>query len=303
MNQQAAENETIDTEVVDTEINEDVEVNEPEVIEGEETEVEPDVEEGEETETEELEEVFEFDGQTLESPTSTEEDDSESAPQWVKDLRAQHKESQRRIKELEAEKSERESQPVVQHEELPIPKMPTLESVDYDDEAHEKAVGDWLEQVNEIKTKNANFKQHQEAAQKQYQEKFETYQTKRSEIVKKFKDYEQVEQLVIQGLKPEKQAMIIAESTKPEMVSYALGKNPELLKRFNDAKSPIEVGRILGEIEQKANVVSRAKVKSNTTPTVRKAGTPSQRGLEAAIEKARKNGDYTTVMQLKKQLK
>ena len=78
MNQQAAENETIDTEAVDTEINTEVEVNEPEAIEGEETEVAPEIEEGEEIETEELEEVFEFDGQTLESPTSTEEEDSES---------------------------------------------------------------------------------------------------------------------------------------------------------------------------------------------------------------------------------
>ncbi len=155
---------------------------------------------------------------------------------------------------------------------------------------------------DEIHAQKANQEKQQQELKAHYEQKFNSYKAEREDVSKRLKGYDEAEQVVVQSLPIEKQNLIIAESTKPALVAYALGKNPDLLKQFTDAKSPVEIGRILGMIENKVNVVKKPKPKSNVAPSLGNAGTPSSRGLEAALEKARKTGDYTEYRKLKRRL-
>ncbi|MCP4832503.1 MAG: hypothetical protein GY886_09855, partial [Gammaproteobacteria bacterium] len=174
---------------------------------------------------------------------------------------------------------------------------------DFDtDEEYNTALNDWLVHRDKVNSNKLSQEKQQEELKAHYENKFNSYRAEREDVSKRLKGYEEAEQVVTQSLPIEKQNLIIAESTKPALVAYALGKNPDLLKQFADAKNPVEVGRILGMIESKVNVVKKPKPKSNVAPSLGNAGTPSSRGLEAALEKARKTGDYTAYRKLKRSL-
>lgn len=111
-----------------------------------------------------------------EKPEEQQEDDfhGKPAPQWVKDLRKDKKESDRRIKELEAKLNE-QNKP----EAIELGEKPTLESVGYDADEFEKQLVEWTAKKAQFEQQEAAKRAEQEKAQKVWQDKLNSYETKK----------------------------------------------------------------------------------------------------------------------------
>ncbi len=277
---------------IENEVLNDVDTEESETTteQAETEELETEQVEGDKEEVEEVEEtVFQY-GEESVSPAD------EESNSVIRGMRKELKEASKVRKELEAKLQNFNNNPVV--EELP----PVPNQYDFDtDEDFNKALTGWIEKRDEINT-NKQARQAKEAEfKKVFDEKNKNYITRFDEISKSLPAMKMAHESVISSMPVNMQNELLMESEKPAEVVLALGSNPELLEKYMSTNSPIARGRLLAEIESKANVRTQ-KRKTNVSPSTPNAGAASTRGVEAAIEKARKSGDYTKVLQLKRQL-
>lgn len=298
-----AENENATQEnewEIESESSETVEEQE---IEQPETEEEPEAEaeEGQtEAEGEAEEEVDIFLGdEQLESPTS--EDDAEvdgkPAPQWVKDLRKQNRELSRKVKELESKKPEtvNAENPVTE-----LPPMPDISDadIDYDGEKLKQKMAAWVD----LKIKHDSHKASQEAEQKRLQDehmkRVDRYNERKKAV--KVQGYDIAEQAVINEVPQNIQSMIIHYAEAPEMVVLAAGRNADIRKKLAETKDPVELGRLIGNIEAKARIAPKVNNRPSATPQVNASGGAKLASIEKALEKARQSGNYDEVLRLKR---
>lgn len=132
--------EKIDIEDVDlTETSEPEAVEEEEVeAEADEAEVEAEADDGE-TEAEEEDEgvVVTIAGET---PPQEDEEETDRAPEWVRDLRKQYREEKRRNRELEEKLA---SMGGGSQSDIQLPEKPSLEKADYDTDRYEQELAAW----------------------------------------------------------------------------------------------------------------------------------------------------------------
>lgn len=237
-----------------------------------------------------------------------EEIDGKPAPTWVKELRKNSKEMKRELKRRDAELEElrqrvanNQSEPVHQ---TPVvvqePVYPTLESVDWDEDKHREAVAEYTKQY-------ARFERHKEEQQKteqmrvlELQSRLETYKQKRQSV--KLKDFAQAEGRAIKQLPSLVQDMILESiDDNPELVVYAIGKNPKLLEFLKTEKNPARIAAKLGWISGKAQIAPRAKQRVETEPQVRGGGA-STHHLDKLHQEAQTSGDWTEYFAAKRKI-
>jgi len=287
--------------VIDEDINEEtLEVEEPEEEledEAEETsEAEYDEGEVSEAETEDDVDVFvTIDG---EAP-DPEEEEEERAPEWVRDLRKQYREEKKRAKELEQklERLEKGQAPVQQ----PLGKKPTLEDADYDTERYEKELATWYEEKRQHDERQAQVQAEQQAVQKDWERKLESYHSSKSDL--KVKDYEFAEDVVQDTLSVMQQGMIVQGADNPALVVYALGKNPKKAKEIASITDPVKFAFAVAKLETNLKVTTR---KAQAKPEKKISGTGRPSGsvdntLERLRAEAERTGDYSKVFNYKKQ--
>ncbi|MNE46005.1 hypothetical protein D3C80_1403240 [compost metagenome] len=117
--------------------------------------------------------------------------------------------------------------------------------------------------------------------------------------------YERAEQVVAAEIPENLQLTLLMNSKNPAGAVLALGRNAALRKQLNEVSGdPVALGYLLAEIDKGAGFKPRAKSTAKDTPDVKTgAAQTTIHGLEAAINKARESGDYTTVFTLKEKLK
>lgn len=252
----------------------------------------------EDTEAEESEEA-EDDGFVVsiegESPAP-----EESAPEWVRDLRKQHREQKRRNRELEAQLAAMQSQGQAAK---PLGPKPTLEVYDYDTDKYEKALADWFD-------RKRRHDAEQDAAQRQQQAMEEAWTAKQQEYFRrkeamKAKDFDDAEDTVKDILNVTQQGIIVKGAENPEFVVYALGKNPKKAQELAQIDDPIDFAFAISKLESKLKIATK---KSAPPPEKAIKGTGRVSGsvdstLERLRAEAEKTGDYSKVMRYKKQLK
>ena len=252
----------------------------------------------EDTEAEESEEA-EDDGFVVsiegESPAP-----EESAPEWVRDLRKQHREQKRRNRELEAQLAAMQSQGQAAK---PLGPKPTLEVYDYDTDKYEKALADWFD-------RKRRHDAEQDAAQRQQQAMEEAWTAKQQEYFRrkeamKAKDFDDAEDTVKDILNVTQQGIIVKGAENPEFVVYALGKNPKKAQELAQIDDPIDFAFAISKLESKLKIATK---KSAPPPEKTVKGTGRVSGsvdstLERLRAEAEKTGDYSKVMRYKKQLK
>lgn len=219
-----------------------------------------------EDESEETEEdEFFFGDEKLESPTS-EEDDAESAPQWVKDLRKKSREDAKRIKELEKQLEEKAQAAPVPTGEV---KKPSLgdDGIDYDEDIYEQKLTEYYKAKSQQEAAAKSQQEQQEAFIQLHNEKTAQYNERKSQV--KVSGYDKAEQIVIDEVPQNIQGAIIHYAEKPEMVVLALGRNPELRKQISQTTDPVQLGRLIGNIEAKVRIAPKAKKKASSTPSVK----------------------------------
>ena len=224
----------------------------------------------------------------------------ESAPEWVRDLRKQHREQKRRNRELEAQLAAMQSQGQAAK---PLGPKPTLEVYDYDTDKYEKALADWFD-------RKRRHDAEQDAAQRQQQAMEEAWTAKQQEYFRrkeamKAKDFDDAEDTVKDLLNVTQQGIIVKGAENPEFVVYALGKNPKKAQELAQIDDPIDFAFAISKLESKLKIATK---KSAPPPEKTVKGTGRVSGsvdstLERLRAEAEKTGDYSKVMKYKRQLK
>jgi hypothetical protein len=225
---------------------------------------------------------------------------SPEAPAWVKELRKQNREQQKRIKELErsiqapAAKGETNSAP---------PQKPTLQDVDYDTGAYEAKLDDWYTAKAEYDRKESERQREKDAAKGAWEAKITGYNTAKAEL--KARDFDDAEAVIADVLSVTQQGIILDGAEKPALLVYALGKNPKKAAELAAITNPVAFAAAIGRLEASLKVTQR---KPSAAPEQIPSGNAPKSGsvdntLERLRDEAAKTGDLSKVMAYKRQQK
>jgi len=187
---------------------EPTETEETETPEVEQAEAEAEVTEEVETETEEAseteddEEIFVTVGDEEAPP---QEEETNEAPEWVKDVRKQNRELQKKVKELE-----RQTAVVEEKKPATLSKKPTLEDFDYDSQEYETALDKWHDEKIEVDKQQNVLKEEEQKQADAWKKTYDDY----SEAVKntKIRNYGQAEDVVKDTLAIQKERKNLQQS-------------------------------------------------------------------------------------------
>ena len=225
------------------------------------------------------------------------QDDETRAPAWVRDVRKQNREQARKIRELERQLEQ--SKPRDQTPQLG-PK-PTLESVDYDTAAFEKALDDWKERKAQHDRKQAEQQEALKKEQERWESEINTFNEQKASL--KVRDFEDAEEAVTQVLNQTQLGIIIDGAQNKALLTYALGKNEKALKELAAITNPVKFAFAVARMETQLKTQSRKPAASPEKTLKGSAPVAANNTLERLRAEAEKTGDFTKVIAYKKQLK
>lgn len=232
---------------------------------------------------------------TIGDETDKDPETTREAPPWVKEVRREIRELRRENKTL---RKQVEVTRPAETNPAPGPK-PTLEAADYDTERFEREMMAW----HERKAAHARAQAEREAAERAQQEQWQgvlrAYDEKRKAL--KVRDFEDAEAVILETMSVEQQGLILAYSDAPELVIYALGKNPKRAAELGAITDPLKFGREIWKVESQVKVQTR---KPTTQPErVVRGSAPlgsSDANLERLRSEAERTGDYSKVFAYRK---
>ena len=228
------------------------------------------------------------------------EPETQKAPEWVKELRKQNREQQKRIKELERSMQA----PAAQGETVTAPpKKPSLADVDYDTGAYEAKLDEWYVAKAAYDRQAAERQRTQDEVKGAWQAKLSNYNTAKAEL--KARDFEDAEAVIADTLSVTQQGIILDGAEKPALLIYALGKNPKKAAELAAITNPVAFAAAIGRLEASLKVTQR---KPSAAPETIPSGNARKTGavdntLERLRADAEKTGDLSKVMAYKRQQK
>jgi len=245
----------------------------------------------EEADSEEPDEiVVSIDG---EEPPPQEE---QAAPEWVRELRREHRELKKRNRELESRVSQStETNPVVN-----LGPKPNLEALDYDTEKYEQSLADWYERKRLVDDQQGQVRRAEEEQQQAWNAKLEGYVEAKTKL--KVRDYDDAEEVAQQMFNVVQQGVVIQGAENPALVIYALGKNPKKAKELAAIDDPVKFAFAVAKLESNLKIGNR---KAATQPERTVSATAPSSGsvdstLERLREEASKTGNMDKVMAYKR---
>lgn len=276
------------------EIDDELELDEYETEDQEDDPVDEDAIDDSESEDDDSEDDGEDEDEVLVSidgETPPQDDDDKKAPEWVRELRKNHRETQRENRELKA-KLEAVSGATQVAE---LGKKPTLEDCDYDTDEYDRKLATWYEKKRERDDQEAEAKAEQQRAEQQWQETLNDYGKKKSAL--KVRDFEDAEAYVQDNFSTTQQGMIIQGAENAALVFYALGKNPKKASELSAIKDPVKFAFAVAKLETQLKVTNR-KAMTKPEKTIRGSGRVSgsvDSTLERLRAEASKTGDFSKV--------
>lgn len=228
------------------------------------------------------------------------EPEPERAPDWVRELRRQHRELQRKVREYEARE---QTAPAV----ADVPKLgakPKLEDHDYDTDRYESALESWYKQKDAVETAKREQQRQAEEQSKAWQAKLDGYGKAKAEL--KVRDYDDAEAAVQEALNVTQQGVVLQGAENPALVVYALGKNPKKAKELAAITDPVKFAFAIAKLESQLKIQPRktAPPPERTAPT---GNAPISAATDNTLERLRaegmRTGDMTKVIRYKQQLR
>lgn len=228
------------------------------------------------------------------------EPEPERAPDWVRELRRQHRELQRKVREYEA----REQTAPVQAELPRVGAKPKLEDHDYDTDKYESALESWYKQRDAVEAAKREQQRQAEEQTKAWQSKLDGYAKAKADL--KVRDYEDAEATVQEALNITQQGVVLQGAENPALVVYALGKNPKKAKELAAITDPVKFAFAIAKLESQLKIQPRksAPPPERTAPTGNAPISGATDGhLDRLRAEAMRTGDMTKVVRYKAQLR
>ena len=222
--------------------------------------------------------------------------EEQAAPEWVRELRREHRELKKRNRELESRVSQStETNPVVT-----LGAKPSLEALDYDTEKYEQSLADWYERKLLVDDQQTKARRSEEEQQRAWNAKLEGYVEAKTKL--KVRDYDDAEEVAQQLFNVVQQGVMIQGAENPALVIYALGKNPKKAKELAAIDDPVKFAFAVAKLESQLKISNR---KAATKPEKTFSATAPARGavdstLERLREEASKTGNMDKVMAYKR---
>ena len=228
------------------------------------------------------------------------QDEEVRAPAWVRELRKSNREKERKIRELEAKlnTSATETKPVA------LVSRPTLESCDYDSDEYEQKLANWYDHKREYDAAEANAKAQQDAADKAWQHKLDSYTKAKSSL--KVRDYEEAEATALDTFNVTQQGIVLQGSDNPALLIYAIGKSTKRAKELAAITDPVKFAFAVAKLETQLKVTNR---RAATAPerTITTSGGRVSGSIDSQLDRLRaealKTGDLSKVMAYKRNKK
>lgn len=226
-----------------------------------------------------------------------EEEESRRAPDWVRDLRKSHRDLTKKNRELEAKLAEKESPKPAAAEQ--VGKKPVLSDYDYDTDKYETELAGWYERKRKADESAEQARRAQEEADKGWQDRLAQYGKTKTELG--VPDYDDVEDAVFEHLSVVQQGILIQGAENPAKLVYALGKNAKKRAELAQITDPVRFAIAVGRLESQIKVTTR----KPPEPEKRITGASNRGTIDSTLDRLRaeaeKTGDYSKVMQYKRQ--
>lgn len=237
---------------------------------------------------------------SIDGESPPQNDDDKKAPEWVRDLRKSHRETQRENREL---KAKLDALTGAGDKPAELGKKPTLEDCDYDSDVYDRQLSEWYEKKRERDEAEAKVKEDQRKQEQEWQNNLDEFAKKKAAL--KVKDFDEAEEFVDDNFSQMQRGMIIQGAENPALVYYALGKNPKKAKELSEIKDPVKFAFTVARLETQMKVTTR---KAATKPEKTVSGSGRVSGsvdstLERLRAEASKTGDFTKLNAYKRKLK
>lgn len=223
---------------------------------GQDPDHQQDDQDGTATAGEDGEEVVVMIGDEALPASNDDEIEGKPAPQWVKDLRKQARELARENRELK--QAQQAGQQQIAPETQALGPKPTLEGCDYDGEVYAEKLLAWTEQKRKVDEEAAAARQEQEAADAAWKARLKSFDTAKAAL--KVPDFDGAQHVVDETLSVTQRGLIIQGADKPELLVYAIGKNPAKAKELAAIKDPVKFAFAVAKLETQLKVAPRANV-------------------------------------------
>jgi hypothetical protein len=231
--------------------------------------------------------------------------DERRAPEWLKELRKSNRDKDRRIRELESKLStgSQQTQPAA----VTVPKEPDPDDYELWDESGKAKFKADMQAYNKAKLDAERIeterKQREDAERAAWQRTTDAYTAAKNKL--DLDGFEDAEANVEDAFNPTQRGIVLhaLEPKRAALLTFALGNSPKKLKELSSITDPVKFTYELAKLESTLKV---EKTKSAPAPerVVRgsKAGTSAvDKPIEGARKSARESGDYSKVMELRRQ--
>ena len=217
---------------------------------------------------------------------------------WESEVSDANREKERKIRELEAKLNAT----AIETKPIALGPKPTLESCDYDSDEYEKKLADWYEQKRQADAAEAEAEAQRDAEAKAWQDKLDSYAKARASL--KVRDYEDAEAVALETFNVTQQGIVLQGSDNPALIIYALGKNTKRAKELASITDPVKFAFAVAKLETQLKVSNR-KAAASPERTLASGGARLSGAVDSTLERLRaeaeKTGDYTKVLQYKRQ--
>ena len=229
-------------------------------------------------------------------------EDDAPAPEWVRELRKNHREQARENRELKAKLAALTSTETKPAD--PLGKKPTLEDYDYDAEQFESALTSWHERKRAADAAETQRRTQEEAQQQAWQQRLQSYGQAKTTL--KVKDFDDAESVVQDHLSVVQQGVILQGAENPALVIYALGKNPTRAKELAAIADPVKFAFEVAKLETKLKITTKKAPPPPERPLTgngRVANGGADSTLDRLREEAARTGDMTKVIAHKRRIR
>jgi len=259
----------------------------------------------EETEVENADDFHDEDIVYIDGDTPPEQDEeneeSRSAPNWIKELRAHTKKQSKKIFLLEEElakvKAPQSVAPIAQ-----VSHKPKIEDFDYDTELYEGAMDAWYNEQQIVRQQELIRQKDTEKQQQEATSIMKRYSDNKQKL--RVPDYDLAEEKIRESFNIDQQNIMLKFANDSALLIYAIGKNKAKIDELSSIKDPILFALTMSEFEKKLKVEKR---RPSTSPERVIVGSGAKLSndmhLDALRREAAKTGDYTKVYKYKKQTK